>query len=315
MLTVTVKVPTDLTPRVLDLCEGDPGISSVGVLRGASVVPAGDIVTIDIARESGDGLLERLRAADVPDHGTVLVQPVTTWLSRRQLRAEQQAPGEGTDAVLWADVVQTLRGDSQFTWVFATTMCLATLLAAIAIVLDSPILVVGAMILGPEFGAIAALAVGVLRRRKGLLRQAALTLAGGFGLAMVVTGLFGLACRALGWITRDGITGARPATAFIYAPDKWSFIVGMIAASAGVLAITSDKRDGLSGAFVSVTTIPAAANVALGLVFGAWHEVWGSLAQLLINLAAMAAAGWVTLVLQRMVWARVRVRLRAHRQH
>lgn len=314
VLTVTVKVPADVTPAVLDLCEGDVGISSVGLVKGASITPPGDVITIDIARESGDALLTRLREAGVAEQGTVLVQPVTTWLSRRHLEAEQRAPGEDTDAVLWADVVQTLRGDSRFTWVFAASICLATLLAAIGIVLDSPILVVGAMILGPEFGAIAAVSVGVLRGRWRLAGHALRTLVGGFGLAMLVTGLFGLACRALGWITLDHITGARPATAFIYTPDKWSFIVGMIAASAGVLAITSDKRDGLSGAFVSVTTIPAAANVALGLVFGAWHEVWGSALQLLINLVAMAAAGWLTLVVQRTVWSHVRVRWRARRR-
>ncbi|MGJ6979947.1 DUF389 domain-containing protein [Aestuariimicrobium soli] len=314
MLTVTVRVPAELTPRVLALCEDDPGISSVAVLPGASVRPPGDVITIDVARESGDALLTRLRDADVPEHGTVLVQPVDTWLSRRQLEAERRAPGEGTDAVLWADVVQTLRGDSTFTWVFATTICLATLLAAIAIVLDSPILVVGAMILGPEFGAIAAASVGVLRRRWALLGQALRTLGVGFALAMAVTALFGLAGRWLGWISAEHVTGPRPATAFIYTPDRWSFIVGMIAASAGVLAITSDKRDGLSGAFVSVTTIPAAANVALGLVFGAWHEVRGSLLQLALNLTAMAAAGWLTLVVQRTLWGRVRTRWHVRRR-
>ncbi|CAI9405491.1 MULTISPECIES: DUF389 domain-containing protein [Aestuariimicrobium] len=314
MLTVTVKVPSDLTEVVLGLCEGDVAISSVAVARGQTVMPPGDVITIDIAREAGDGLLQRLREAQVPQHGTVLVQPVATWLSSRGLRSERAAPGDGTDAVLWAEVVQGLRADSQFTWVFATTICMATLLAAVAIVLDSPILVVGAMILGPEFGAIAGTAVGLLRGRRGMVGRAVATLLGGFGLAMAVTALFGVICRGLGWITSDQVTGARPATAFIYSPDKWSIIVGLIAASAGVLAITSGKRDGLSGAFVSVTTIPAAANVALGLVFGAWPEVIGSGLQLAINLTAMTVAGWLTLVVQQRLWARVRATWHARRR-
>ncbi len=56
-------------------------------------------------------------------------------------------------------------------------MVLATLLAAIAIVTDSVILVIGAMVLGPEFVAIAALGVGLVRRRANLFRQALRTLA------------------------------------------------------------------------------------------------------------------------------------------
>ena len=58
----------------------------------------------------------------------------------------------------------------------------------------------------------------------------------------------------------------------------------MIAAAAGVLSLTSARTGGLSGVFISVTTVPAAGNIALGLAFGAWHEVWGSALQLGLNL-------------------------------
>jgi hypothetical protein len=55
--------------------------------------------------------------------------------------------------------------------------------------------------------------------------------------------------------------------------------------------------------FISVTTIPAAGNVALGLAFWSAHEIWGSALQLVLNLTGMAVAGWATLVLQRVVWS------------
>ena len=57
---------------------------------------------------------------------------------------------------------------------------LATLIAGIAIVLDSQILVIGAMVLGPEFGPIAAIGVALVRRRPHLLVFAARTLVLGF---------------------------------------------------------------------------------------------------------------------------------------
>ena len=50
----------------------------------------------------------------------------------------------------------------------------------------------------------------------------------------------------------------------IYTPDKWSFIVALIAATAGVLSLTSRKSGALTGVFISVTTVPAAGNIALG---------------------------------------------------
>ena len=72
----------------------------------------------------------------------------------------------------------------------------------------------------------------------------------------------------MGWITLEDVIGPRPATAFIYTPDKWSFIVAVIAATAGVLSLTSRKAGGLTGVFISVTTVPAAGNIALGAAFG-----------------------------------------------
>ena len=111
--------------------------------------------------------------------------------------------------------------------------------------------------------------------------------------------------RALGWVTLEDVLAERPGTGFIYTPDKWSFIVALIAAAAGVLALTSSRVGGLSGVFISVTTIPAAANIALGLAFWVGHEVWGSVLQLLLNITGMALAGWATLAVQHLVWQRI----------
>jgi uncharacterized hydrophobic protein (TIGR00271 family) len=157
------------------------------------------------------------------------------------------------------------------------------------------------------------LGVALVRRRTALFSTAARTLILGFVVGIFVTTLAALAGRALGWMTVGDVTAPRPDTGFIYTPDRWSFLVALIAASAGVLALTSARVGGLSGVFISVTTIPAAGNVALGIAFGVGDEIWGSVLQLLINLTGMALAGWVTLAIQEAVWSRVslhRARLR-----
>jgi uncharacterized hydrophobic protein (TIGR00271 family) len=170
------------------------------------------------------------------------------------------------------------------------------------------VLVIGAMVLGPEFGAIAALGVALVRRRFVLFGHAIRTLILGFLVAIVVTTFLALIGRALDWITLDDVIGPRPATAFIYTPDKWSFIVAVVAATAGVLSLTSAKAAGLAGVFISVTTVPAAGNIALGISFGVGDAIWGSTLQLLVNLSGMALAGWAALALQQAVWSRVSIR-------
>ncbi|WP_374970941.1 DUF389 domain-containing protein [Terrabacter sp. BE26] len=311
MLRLTVTVPSALTERVTQLLADSTAVSTLSVLRGAALRPVGDVVHADVAREGVNELVDRLRDLGAHEQGSVQLEPVPTWISRPGLEAEEQTPGSSADAVVWAEVAQRSYEDSELNWTFLSFMTLATLIAGIAIVLDSQILVIGAMVLGPEFGAIAALGVALVRRRHLLLGVAARSLVVGFGVAIVVTCLAALIARALGWVTLHDLTGSRPSTGFIYSPDKWSFIVAVLAAAAGVLSLTSSKIGGLSGVFISVTTIPAAGNVALGLAFGAWHEVRGSGLQLVLNIVGMALAGWLTLALQQAVWSRVPVRRRS----
>lgn len=305
MLHLRVTSPSELTTAVLDSLQDDPAVSSLSVIRGAALRPAGDVVLADIAREAGNEIIDRLRGIGVQREGSVHIEPVDAWLSQQGFDAENRTPGSSADSVVWTQVTQRAYEDSELNWTYISFMTLATLLASIAIVLDSQILVIGAMVLGPEFGAIAALGVALVRRRRSLFTLAARTLLVGFGVAMAFAAVAALAARALGWVTLADVTGKRPDTAFIYTPDKWSFIVAVIAAAAGVLSLTSAKVGGLSGVFISVTTVPAAGNVALGLAFGAGAEIWGSAAQLAVNLAGMAMAGWLTLAVQQVVWKRM----------
>lgn len=305
MLHLRITAPSAMTDDIMSILSDDPAVSSLALLRGASVEPTGDMVLADVAREAANEFVDRLRSLGVHREGSIHVEPVRAWLSQRGLDAERRTPGSSADSVVWTDVTHRAYEESELNWTYVSFMVLATLIAGIAIVLDSQILVIGAMVLGPEFGAVAALGVALVRRRFSLLALAGRTLLVGFAVAILATTVAALVGRSLGWVTLTDVTGARPDTAFIYTPDKWSFIVAVIAAAAGVLSLTSAKVGGLSGVFISVTTVPAAGNVALGLAFGAGDEIWGSTLQLLLNLTGMAVAGWATLAVQQAVWSRV----------
>lgn len=313
MLQLRIYAATDVTESVLELLDAEPAVSAVAVVRKGSIRPPGDLVMADVAREAANDVIDRLRGLGVQRDGTIHIDPAPTWISQSGFTAERETPGSSADAVVWADVVQRSYDDSELNWTYLSFMTLATLLAAIAIVLDSQVLVIGAMILGPDFGPVAALGVALVRRRFALLALSARTLALGFGTAITLTTLAALVARALGWINAVDVTRPRPGTGFIYTPDKWSFIVALIAAAAGVLSLTSAKLHGLSGVFVSVTTVPAAGNIALGIALGVGHEVWGSTLQLAVNLTGMALAGWATLAIQQQVWAHMSIRRRRAR--
>lgn len=311
MLKFRITAPADLIEPLRSELDADRSVSSIVLHRNASVKPDGDVLEVDIARETANDLVDRLMAIGVPEDGSVHIQQIPTWISRSALAAEQLAPGSSADSVVWAEVTQRAYDESELNFTYLSFMTLAVFISAIAIVLDSQILVIGAMVLGPEFVPIAAIGVGLVRRRPRLLRRAIGSLLIGFALSIAIVTLLCLVGRALGWITITDLTGPRPQTAFIYTPDKWSFIISLAAAAAGVLSLTSARLGGLSGVFISVTTIPAVGNIALGLAFGAFGEIRGSLLQLLINVSGMAVAGWATLALQRATWSPISAKQKA----
>jgi len=69
-----------------------------------------------------------------------------------------------------------------------------------------------------------------------------------------------------------------------------------------VVSLTEARANALIGVFISVTTIPAAADVGVSAAFSSWHEARGSLVQLLLNIVLLIAVGAAGLSTQRMIW-------------
>jgi uncharacterized hydrophobic protein (TIGR00271 family) len=305
LLQLRVTVPADRTARVRELFESDPGTAHLAVLPGASVSPAGDLVLADVARESADALVSALRDLGVHRDGAIAITSIDAAVSSAGRKAEERAPGDGADAVVWEQVVRTTDADSALSVSYLAFLTIAVLLAAIAIINDSAILTIGAMVLGPEFVPLAALAVAAVKGRAAGARRAAVTLVLGFVVAIGLTAAAALVGRGLGWFGTELLSADRPQTGFITAPDKWSLVVAVLAGVAGVLSLTSAKSGALVGVFISVTTVPAAADMAISLALGGGPEFLRAATQLGINLAGILVAATSTLAMQRAVWRRV----------
>jgi uncharacterized hydrophobic protein (TIGR00271 family) len=165
------------------------------------------------------------------------------------------------------------------------------------------------MILGPEFGPIAGLCVALVQRRPDVTRRSLRALAIGFPVGIAAALLLSLFIRAVGLTPNDFVVDSHPLTDFISKPDWFSLIVAVIAGCAGVLSLTAAKSGALIGVLVSVTTIPAAANIGVAAAYGEWGEFRGACLQLAVNLTGIVLSGVITLYFQRRIYVR---RRRAH---
>lgn len=303
-------VPADLADRVRDALLDDPCVTNVTWASDEAIRPRGDLVGADVARESADALVHRLTGLGLAESGAITVtMPEATPFSEAD-RLDRLAKGEPDDSVLWSVVLDQARTAAKGSRSFFAFLVLATILAAVAVITDSPILVVGAMVVGPDFGPVGAVCAGLVLRRWRLAGQAAALLALGFAAAAVLVAVLALVGRAAGVITPEAVTADRPLTGFIWRPDLWSFVVALVAGTAGSLAMATEKSNTLVGVFIAVTTVPAAGNLALALATWLPDEMIGSVAQLGLNVAGMLIGGVLTLIVLRLGGAARRGRSR-----
>ncbi|BAC72672.1 hypothetical protein AQJ43_22840 [Streptomyces avermitilis] len=313
MLHLRLITPSGTTDDVVRLIESTVGTTHLVVLPGAARNPAGDVVMCDVAREAGDELIAGLRRLGLDRTGSIAVENIDLSLSKRAADAEDEAPGEGADAVLWEHLEGATHEESTLSITYVAFLTLATMIAACGVVLDNAILIVGAMAVGPEFGPLAGFCTALVQRAPRLALRSLVALLVGFAVALLVTVGFTYLMDAVDLFSAVKLDAERPNTNFIYRPDAFSFVVAVLAGVAGTLSLTSAKSGALVGVAISVTTVPAASNAAVAFAYGEYHQAWGSTEQLLLNLLGIVLAGTLTLLAQKYFWTRQRQRHNAGR--
>src|SRR3954468_3245097 len=302
MIAVRIVVPADLAEQTLGLLCKAPGVTSVVHLEGAARRPPGDVILADVAREDASIIVSALKELDIPRVGTIALQTVDSAVSDEAQRAEEEAEGLPSDAVVWEEVEARTSENTELGGSFLGFMVIAMMIASIGVMTDSPILIIGAMVVGPEFGPLAGLSVAIVEKRRDLARKSLLALAVGFPLGIVVTYAV-TQLERVATIAPDQLSEtSRPLTDFISHPNAFSFIVAFLAGAAGMLSLTSAKSGALIGVLISVTTIPAAANVPVAAAYTDWSEFAGALEQLSVNLVMIVLSGVLTLSLQRRIY-------------
>ena len=309
MIHLRIVAPEDVAHQALEVLCASPAVINVVHLHGAAQKPEGDVILCDITREDASVMIGDLKELDIPKVGSIAVEHVDTAISDAAIEAEKAAPGLPSDAVVWEEVQQRTSEDTELSFSFVAFMVIAMQIASVGILFDQPILIVGAMVVGPEFGPLAGLAVALVYRQGALVRRSLLALAVGFPLGVLLTLTTVLIFKETGLAPATYMASDHQLTGFISHPDFFSFFIAFVAGIAGVISLTSAKSGALVGVLVSVTTIPAAANIAVAATYGDWDEARGASAQLAINLTAIVLAGVITLFIQRRYYV---IRRRKH---
>jgi len=314
MLHIRVVSPPSVTARLLDRLAVLPGVQNLIVLERAARLPDGDSVNFDVHDGAANPVFRALRELGLDQDDSTAVERVDASLTRAAPpRIGIRSPAREI-APVWEMVEATIRTGAAYTPSFFILLAIGGLIGAVGILTNSQILIVGAMVVGPEYNAIIAVALGISQRDRQAIRDGLLALVLGFSAAIVVTLALGVAIRASGKAPELFLAGVRPVSSLINTPNIFSVIVATLAGIVGVVSLTESRANALIGVFISVTTIPAAADIGVSLAFGSWAEARGSALQLLLNVVLLVAVGAAGLTTQRAIWARLGARKRRLQQ-
>ena len=285
MLQLRVYGEPGLLSAVAERLENLPGARHVSLASAATASES--LVTADVRSDAADAALTTLDDLGVPGDDIALLRLDT--IARERGTAE-------ASALVWSDVLGQARTRARAPARYLVLMAAAGVIAGLAVVNDSPTLIVGAMAISPDLLPVTAACTGLVFRRRRLVQRGLTTLVVGLGVAGLLAALVGVFLDQLDILPRgfalDEFSAAQTHV------NATTILVALAAGVAGMLAVET-RASAAVGVAISVTTIPAVAYLGVALGIGELGKSLSALGVLGANVAMMLIGGSTALAVQR----------------
>ena len=252
------------------------------------------VAYVPVPTAAVETVLEELRAAGLDDESYTVIVEASTVISRHfEELQERYAEEQDEERIAREELLSKAEDLVPSTVNYVVLTAVSAIIATSGLLLDSPAVIVGSMVIAPLIGPAMGASVGTVLDDHELFRRGTIMQVGGLILAVVSAAVFALLVRT-GLLIPPGIEITEiPAIRERLLPDFLSLAVALGAGIAGVVSLSSGVSTALVGVMIAVALIPPAATVGIGI---AWGQPWVSLGAgiltlinvLSINLAAIA---------------------------
>jgi len=292
---VQVTLPRGERERVLRALD-DEGVDYV-VTDETSGREISGVVQIPLPTNAVEPVLERLREAGLDEDAYTVVLEANTVISRRFEQLEEEYAGDelSDERIAQEELTAAARDLAPSTRTFAIMTVISALIATAGLLLDSPAVVVGSMVIAPLVGPAMAASVGTVVDDRELFRRGLYLQVGGMLLAVVTAAVFAAIVKNAHLVPPLAEVFQISEVRQRVAPDTLSLAVALGAGAAGVISLTSGVSTALVGVMIAVALLPPAATVGIGI---AWGDPWttlGSTVLLLVNVLSINLAALVVL--------------------
>lgn len=176
---------------------------------------------------------------------------------------------------------------------FLVLLFLSAIVATAGLLVQSPAVVVGSMVIAPIIGPVLTAAVGAATGDREMLLSSIRIQALGLGVAIVAAALFSAVLQLGGVVPNTLDVSTIDLIALRSAPGWFTVVIGVASGTAGAFALTTKGSTSLVGVMIAAALIPAAATTGIAAVWNELRLAVGSLTlvvlmMILINGSAFA---------------------------
>lgn len=289
MRLVQLSVPRGKREAALGVLD-DEGIDYV-VSDETSGRDIAAVVTFPLPTNAVEPVLESLRGVGIDDDTYTVITEANTVISREfDALEERYAEAEDEDRIAREELTAKATDLAPAFSTYVIMTVISAVIATAGLLLDSPAVVVGSMVIAPLIGPAMTANVGTVVDDHELFVRGVKLQAFGILLAVASATVFAVLVRTANVIPPVADVTAIGQVRERVAPDFLSLVVALGAGAAGVLSLTSGVSTALVGVMIAVALIPPAATVGIGIAWGQPLVSLGSAVLVLVNIFSINLA-------------------------
>jgi len=254
------------------------------------------IAYVPLPTSAVEPVLDSLREAGLGDDAPTVVLDANTVVSRRFEELEERyAEEKDEDRIAREELVAAASDLAPSTKTYVIMTVVSAVIATAGLLLDSPAVVVGSMVIAPLVGPAMAASVGTVVNDSEMFARGVRLQVLGLVLAVASAFAFAFVVRQVHLVAPLADVTAVPEIRERVAPDFLSLVIALGAGAAGIVSLTTGVSAALVGVMIAVALIPPAATVGIGLAWGQPLVALGSGVLVLVNVLSINLAALVVL--------------------
>jgi uncharacterized hydrophobic protein (TIGR00341 family) len=295
MRLVQVSIPAGKREMVADLLDSE-GIDYM-LTDETSGREYTAVAYVPLPTNAVQPILDKLRERGLGDEAHAVIIDAETDTSRRfeELEKRYTEENDAAEHIAHEEITTKAREMVPELQTYLSMTIISAVVATAGLLLDSPAVVVGSMVIAPLIGPGIGASVGTVLSERELFRESVKYQIIGTIAAIVAATLFALGVR-YGFLVPPGtdVLGISQVSGRL-APDFLSLVVALGAGAAGILSLASGVSVAIVGVMIAAALVPPMAAVGIGI---AWQEPMAAISSfvlVLVNLLSINLSGLIVL--------------------